>query len=152
MNHYLKLSLLVSCWFGCSQASPFETSEKDKTYEKDRVKQARINQENADALAKFLAQQTEGFTHKELKDVIEQGVALALSSRDDKVVELHHFTTVIERIKNDPARILEREKGTWKHTFKTYFRNPKVIPLAATAIGLSYAYNNIVNRKNSITN
>lgn len=102
--------------------------------------------------ATYLAEQTEGFCNRDLKAVVVRAMKPeilepGLPDRSNK----NCFETVIEQIKKDPKRKLEREIGTWKHTFRTHFRDPKIaLPVLAVAVTLGIAYNTISNQRKSI--
>lgn len=84
--------------------------------------------------AAWLARLTQGFSHKELQSVVMKATKSvieesAISSRSNKFVMDDYFVQVIDPIKKNPQRKLEREIGTWKHYFKMKFRDPRAIPV-----------------------
>ncbi len=104
----------------------------------------------------YLAQQTKGFSHRDLQNVVARATTAAMLApaeldKNNKTVDGKFFIAAIKEIKADPARKLEREIGTWKHTFKTHFRDPKIsVALVGLAATMCYFYNNTVYQEKSM--
>ncbi|MCX5923592.1 MAG: AAA family ATPase [Candidatus Dependentiae bacterium] len=103
--------------------------------------------------AAYLAKKTKGFSNRDLQNLVARAtkqaiLAPSVPDKSSKFVPGDYFTRIIKETKKDPKRKLEREIGTWKHTFKTNFRDPRItLPLAAVATTLIIAYNTISNHK-----
>ncbi len=101
--------------------------------------------ESISAIAKNIALQTEGFSNRDLQNLVTRvtkPVILepALPDRINKVIMSDFFDDAIEQIKNDPKWKVERQIGTWKDTFKTYCPNMStfVYIISAALLVISY--------------
>jgi len=100
-----------------------------------------------------LVRQTKGFSSRDLQSIVAQAtyparLAPVESDRSNKFVGYNDFIAAIKEVNKDPKRKLEREMGTWKYTFKTHFRDPKVaIPVIAVTASMIFAYNSIANQR-----
>jgi SpoVK/Ycf46/Vps4 family AAA+-type ATPase len=105
-----------------------------------------IYPESISGIAAYIARQTEGFSNRDLQNLVEQTTkplikAPAMLDKSNKVVMGNYFDSAIKQIKKDPKRRLEREIGTWKHTFKTSLRDPKALGVAAIVASVFVIYN-----------
>jgi AAA+ superfamily predicted ATPase len=106
--------------------------------------------------ATSLALKTKGFSNRDLQNVVEEAtmpviLAAALADRSNKIVTGKDFIAKIKEAQKDPKRKFEREIGTWKHTFKKHFRDPRtVLPLAALTATTVIAYNTLSNQKEGL--
>ncbi len=104
--------------------------------------------ESISGIAAYIARQTEGFSNRDLQNLIEEVTKPVIkapirSDNSSKVVMANYFDSIIKQIKKDPKRKLEREIGTWKHTLKTYIRDPKAIGVAGLMTAIFMTYNHL---------
>lgn len=114
-----------------------------------------IYPESISGIAAYIARQTEGFSNRDLQNLVEQVTkpVIKASVRPDnsnKVVMGNYFDSVIQQIKKDPKRKLEREIGTWKHTFKTSIRDPRAIGVAGIVTTIALGYKGLANQEKGL--
>ena len=98
----------------------------------------------------YLAQRTKGFSHRDLQKVVEEATEPAMLDTKKNPVTNINFAHVIKRIKQDPARKLEREIGTWKHSFKTSVKDPRIIiPIMGMTVVMYGISANLASQKES---
>lgn len=91
-----------------------------------------------------LAYLTKGFSHRDLQNTITRATKPAILDSKDKTVSPYNFAMVIREIRKDPKRKEERSMGTWKHSLKKHFRDPKIgISFFFGFVGTSLAYTSI---------
>ncbi len=110
-----------------------------------------IYPESTSGIAASIAQQTEGFSNRDLQNLVEQTTKPVIKvpstlDRSNKIIMADYFGNIIEQIKKDPKRKLEREIGTWKHKLKNYLRDPKALTVAGITATLFIAYNTLANQ------
>lgn len=118
--------------------SYYLTTKKDKSQ--------LIYPESISGIAAYIARQTEGFSNRDLQNLVEQVTKPVIKApiradNSSKVVMANYFDSIIKQIKKDPKKKLEREIGTWKHTFKTSIRDPRALGVAGLVGMLWFGYN-----------
>lgn len=112
--------------------------------------------------AESLARETNGYSNRDLQRLVSQGIrpsrqTPALPGENKRIAKFNDFMVTFQEINNDPKRILERkqhleslQKGTWRHTFKTNLRDPKVmLPAMGIMTAIGVMYNNNVQQEAS---
>jgi len=114
-----------------------------------------IYPESISGIAAYVARQTKGFSNRDLQNLVEQTTkpmikAPVMLDKSNKVLMSNYFDSLIKQIKKDPKRKLERETGTWKHTFKTSIRDPRAIGVAGIVTTIALGYKGLVNQEKGL--
>ena len=88
----------------------------------------------------FIAMQAKKFSHRDMQNVAEAAIKPAVLSGGNQVVNQSDFVNAVEKIKKNPAQMLKREAGTWKHSFKAALNSPKAFPFGGMILGMCYFY------------
>lgn len=99
-----------------------------------------------------------GFSPRDIKNLVSQVSSDAILApaasgeshkkvMDESFASAVKFSHIVQQIKKDPQWKLEREKGTWKHTFKKGLHDPKTLTVSGLAMALYFGYQSLVNQE-----